>query len=293
MQRRQAAAQSNGQLRSAAERWREAVIELRADLEARLDFSDESDVLDAPGESFLARVEILRRDLQNTLDGYEQGRLVRDGFRVAIIGPVNAGKSSLLNALAKSDAAIVTDEPGTTRDVLEVSLDIGGYPLIIHDTAGLREAQSAAEREGIRRAKVIAQDADLVLWVQNAEDDSVPEIPVSCERVVRISSKSDLAGATSEGLRVSVVSGEGLEELGVLLRQQIGDLHLHPAIITRTRHRDIVGLVGSCLDDISSKPPEIAADLLRQSGEAIGRLSGRCDIEDVLDRVFREFCIGK
>ena len=167
MQRRQALAQARGSLAERAEAWRSMLIDLRAELEARLDFSDEGDVPEALPAALAMRWTSCGGRWASVLAGAAAGERVREGFRVAILGPPNAGKSSLLNAIAKRDVAIVTEEAGTTRDVLEVPLDLGGYPVLLFDTAGLREADSLAEREGVRRARAAGERADLVLWLQD------------------------------------------------------------------------------------------------------------------------------
>jgi tRNA modification GTPase len=298
VQLRQAVGQAGGALARRAESWRSKIIELRADVEARLDFSDEGDVAEALPSDFGERVEELVAELREALEGAASGERVRNGFRVAILGRPNAGKSSLLNALSRRDVAIVTEEAGTTRDVLEVPLDIGGYPVVAFDTAGLREAASAAEVEGVRRALRTAESADLILWLEDCtlEQEALPEFG---ERPAwRIATKSDLvphkADGRDEGLPISVVTGKGLQQLMERLSASAADaMPVGGALIARQRQAEAVEAALAALEGIAGAPDEGVADLLRGAGEAIGRLSGRIDVEDVLDRLFSEFCIGK
>jgi tRNA modification GTPase len=294
LQRRQALGQAGGALAAKAEAWRTALIELRAEIEARLDFADEGDVAEALPKDFRARLESLRGEMEAVLAGARSGERLRSGFRVAILGPPNAGKSSLLNALARRDVAIVTDEAGTTRDVLEVPLDLDGYPVTLFDTAGLREAASAAEAEGVRRALGAAEAADLVLWLQEVTA-AAAEMPRMACPVLRVASKIDLApaGRPSE-LSISTVSGKGIDELIERLGHAAATaLGSGDALVTRARQAEAIREAMDCLAQTPGAAEEVAADLLRAASDAIGRLSGRVDVEDVLDRLFGEFCIGK
>jgi tRNA modification GTPase len=295
VQRRQAMSQAGGALAKRAEEWRETLIGLRAEIEARLDFSDEGDVADALPAEFWPRVKELKTDMQDVVSGAASGERVREGFRVAILGLPNAGKSSLLNALSRRDVAIVTNEAGTTRDVLEVPLDLRGYPVALFDTAGLREASSAAEAEGVRRARRTAEDADLLLWLSDSADPSAPPRDLPDRPVWTISTKADLASSAhrAEG-KISVLTGEGLSELTEKLAKEASEsLGGGSALVTRQRQKEAILQAISALGSASGQPDEVLADLLRAASDAIGRLSGRVDVEDVLDRLFREFCIGK
>lgn len=295
MQRRQAVGQARGGLARRAEAWRERLVELRATLEARLDFSDEGDVPAAVPGDFWVAVDQLRADMAEAISAARTGERIRHGFRIAIVGRPNAGKSSLLNALARRDVAIVTAEPGTTRDVLEVPLDLNGYPVVVFDTAGLREASSLAEEEGVRRAHLTAEASDLILWLEDSarpagEVPAFPDVPVW-----HVRSKIDLGGARgSADLAVSARTGAGLDRL--LCR--IGEMAAaaagaEPVLVTRQRQAQAIEAALAELDKVANVPEEIAADLLRAAGDAIGRLTGRIDVEHVLDRLFAEFCIGK
>ena len=295
VQRRQALGQAHGRLSERAERWRLSLIDLRAELEAHLDFSDESDVPDMVPDAFWDAVERLKAEMAEALATAASGERLREGFRVAILGRPNAGKSTLLNAMAQRDVAIVTAEPGTTRDVLEVALDLGGYPVLLLDTAGLREAASLAEREGVRRALAAADAADLVLWLQDRADPvpAPPDLPP--DRTLRVLTKADLASAGADaGLAISSLTGEGLPHLiAEIQRRAAAAMGRGDALVTRQRQKEAIFAALSALEGVAGAPEEVAADLLRSAGEAIGRLTGRIHIEDVLDRLFREFCIGK
>lgn len=298
-QRAQAVLQAGGALRARYERWRSDLISAMALVETGLDFADEADV---PDEALaLARpiVEGLARELGEALADDRRGEILREGVHVAILGAPNAGKSSLLNALARRDAAIVSDEPGTTRDVIDVKLDLDGFPFILSDTAGLREATSPVEREGIRRAQARARDADLVLHLRDltADGDNVlTAIPP--EKVITVWTKADLAHRAAGGLRTSTVTGEGLDRLQAELvaraRHIIG--LGEPALITRARHRHDIEAAVAALRRFLGQPakePELLAEDLRLAATALGRLTGHVDVEDVLGKLFSDFCIGK
>jgi tRNA modification GTPase len=294
MQRRQALRQAGGELRRRSEDWRDELIALRAEIEARLDFADEGDVADALPHDFEDRIAALRAGLRAALASAAAGTRVREGFRVAILGRPNAGKSSLLNALSRRDVAIVTEEAGTTRDVLEVPLDLGGYPVLVYDTAGLRDSDSAAEREGVRRAKLAADAADLVLWLSDpaAGVEAPPDLAVP---VWPLLTKADLRQDGDGGAAViSAHTGLGLEELEKRLLQAAADaLGTGAAAVVRERQRLAIADALARLDELPGMPEDVAADLLRSAGDAIGRLSGRIGVELVLDRIFQDFCIGK
>jgi tRNA modification GTPase len=303
-QRRQALRQASGALAELYNGWRSGVIEARALLEAAIDFSDEPDVERAAAARGLEAAARLEAEIRAHLADGRRGEIVRDGFRIVIAGPPNVGKSSLMNALARRDVAIVSDEPGTTRDVLEVRLDIDGYMAIVADTAGLREAAGAVEQEGIRRALRRAEDADLVLWIIDATAP-VADIPADLTerkaRVLRVLNKIDAAGvqgAIPTDCAISARTGAGIpeliEKLGMTVRAATGTGET--LAITQTRHRQ---QLEACLDalaelgTIGGTQTELAAEQLRVAADALGRIVGRIDPEDVLDQVFARFCIGK
>jgi len=294
-QRRQAFARMSGHLSAQLESWRESLLDARAEIEAQLDFSDEGDVGELPAH-FAGSLRLLLRELEGAIDTVGRGRIIREGLRVALAGPPNVGKSSLLNALAKSDVAIVTDEPGTTRDVREVAVDLGGQLVILVDMAGLRDTDSKAEAEGVRRARAEIAQADLVLWLRAPD---VPDVrpEAAAAPVWRLATKADLgAAAGGVDMAISTHSGQGLAELlerlaGFAAATTAGQAPL------LSRERDLAALqaaqgsLGEALGRLDD--PEIAAEALRRATHALERLLGRMDAEAVLDRLFSAFCIGK
>ena len=293
-QRQQALDRLEGGLTRQLDTWREHLLDLRAELEARLDFSDEGDVDELP-ESFSTSLAALRHDFETALAGFERGRLRREGIRVALAGPPNAGKSSLINALSRSDVAIVTDEAGTTRDVREVPLDLGGQLFILLDLAGLRDTDSKAEAEGVRRAEAAIAEADLVLWLV-APDLSDPPPPPSSGPVWRIGTKADLGVIPGTDLVISTRTGAGIQDLlervetfgATLLRGE-------PVLVSRERDRLAIA---AAIDAVAEAEllvgqAELAAESLRRASQSLERLLGRLDPERVLDQLFARFCIGK
>jgi tRNA modification GTPase len=301
-QARQAIAQAEGGARALYESWREELVKAQALAEAGLDFADEADVAaDAAVQADAAVAKLLAAMTTHLAD--RRGERLRDGFRVVIAGPPNAGKSSLLNALARRDVAIVSEEAGTTRDVIEVHLDLGGLPVIVTDTAGIRAAQGAVEAEGIRRTLARVEDADLVLWVVDASADrnSPTETPavVGNSRQITVLNKTDLvnSGSLQSGIALSAKTGEGVSELVDILAKQAeeGLTGGEPAMITRARHRAELEAAAEALSRFRGERggPEIKAEELRIAARHLGRLTGRIDVEEVLGAIFSEFCIGK
>ncbi len=302
-QRRQALRQRRGALSSVYEAWRARLIEAAALIEAEIDFPDE----DLPGE--LSRragplLHALVADMDAHLNDAHRGERIRDGYRIAIIGPPNAGKSSLLNALAKREAAIVSDIPGTTRDVVEVRLVLAGYPVWIADTAGLREAADAIEAEGVRRALARAEEADLRIGVVEAGQD----VPAAISAVLGpgdllVRSKLDLLGSAAaagetQAVHVSATTGEGLAELHDRLEARVAEAlgREEAPVLTRARHRRLVEEARAALMravPALDQGPELAAEDVRVAADQIGRLTGRIDVEDLLGEIFSSFCIGK
>ena len=295
-QRQQALARYDGRLSAAVDTWRESLLDLRAEIEARLDFSDEGDVTEDLPAGFLASLNDLRASLRTALASVTSGRIVRTGLRVALAGPPNAGKSSLVNALSHSDIAIVSAEAGTTRDVREVPLDIGGQLFVLLDLAGLRETESQAEAEGVRRANKAIADADIVLWLQ-APDIAPLEPPPGPARLLRIDTKADLGPVPVPGdLSLSVARGDGLDGLIDMLRRLGEDLGGgEPALVSHERDRlalvDALTALGEA--ECSLDNWELAAESLRRASTVLERMIGRLDPERVLDRLFASFCIGK
>ncbi len=314
-QRRQALAQLDGDLSRRHAAWRGVLIEALAVLEAAVDFPDE-DVPETVAEEAAPALRKLAAELDNALIDADRGERVRDGYRVALVGAPNAGKSSLLNALAGRDAAIVAASPGTTRDVIEVSLNLAGFQVLIADTAGLRATTEPVEVEGVRRARDRADQAALRIWVVDgaANDQAWSE----SAQVVRpddicVINKQDLAAGSAgaaarewarrhglETLELSLVRGSGLLELETLLTARVTSALTgaeFPAA-TRARHRhdlaEARAHLGRALQALSAPVEvELAAEDVRLAARSLAKISGRIDPEDVLDRVFARFCIGK
>jgi len=294
-QRRQALAQAGGGLSALYDGWRAALISLRAHLEADIEFPDE-DIGD-PVTQLSGQIAGLRVEIAAHLADARRGERLRDGLTVAIVGAPNAGKSSLVNALARREVAIVSPEAGTTRDAIEVHLDLDGYPVIAVDTAGLRAAAGRIEAEGIARARLRAESADLVLALFAADADPDAEtLALLDDRAIVVTSKADLGVVSKRPLAVSTKTGAGLDTLVQALSARVAALLADRGTPppTRARHREALTRCLCALDAAETAPlPELAAEELRRAGDELGRITGRIDIEDMLDAVFRDFCIGK
>ncbi len=362
---RRLALRSGAVLSTLYEGWRTRLIEIAALVEAAIDFSDEGDVGAKSFAMARTRATPLLAEIRAHLDDGHRGEILRDGFRVAILGAPNAGKSSLLNALARREVAIVSQEAGTTRDVIEVRLDLGGLPVIVSDTAGIREANGEVEREGIRRSMSAARDAELVLWLHEPGGDATPPESISRETLVPVRTKADIfrtpsslvAGEKSIGqgasplgekvaegrmrgqlsslddqidspltptlaprgegevpssplgekmpegqmkgqFAISTKTGEGVAELvaqiGAIAAERIGDTGA--PVLTQARHRANLEAAAASLSDFLSRDAdavELRAEDVRRAAHALGRITGRVDVEDVLDQIFSRFCIGK
>ena len=304
-QHRQALRQMEGGLHTLYEGWRSGLLEAMAHVEATLDFSDQ----DLPADAAVAvspRLAALETEIAAHLDDDRRGERLRAGFSVAILGAPNAGKSSLLNRLAGRDAAIVSAHAGTTRDVIEVQMDIAGWPVTIADTAGLRESTDEVEGEGVRRALARAESADLALVVMDGARGAAADrqsLALVGETSLLILNKIDLLPgappATVEGHRVLPIScrtGVGIDALAASLAGAIErryPLAAEPAL-TRARHRQALADCRAALARARAEPAdERLAEELRLAATALGRITGRVDVEDMLDVVFRDFCIGK
>lgn len=297
-QRRQALRHLQGLLGHRAEDWRRQVIEAAALVEAGIDFSDEGDVPDDLAAPARARIEALRDDIAAALAASARSERLRDGLTVAIAGPPNAGKSTLLNALARREAAIVSPYAGTTRDVIEVQFDLDGYPVTLLDTAGMRETADPVEQEGVRRARARAAEADLVLWVCEPQDRTLPQEPDWQASVWVIRNKIDLDGTTlekGEAFAISAARGDGMTDLLAAVARFASDYFGGDnALISRTRHRVLLEEAGTALGQaLAELEPELVAEHLRVAAQCLGRITARIDVEDVLDVIFRDFCIGK
>jgi len=305
-QRAQAMRQFQGQLGGRAESWRQRLIGALALIEARIDFSDEADVPeDLIGPALHAARELFE-EIDKTLRDEHRGERLREGLVVAIAGPPNAGKSSLLNRLARREAAIVSPHAGTTRDVIEVHLDLGGYPVTLLDTAGIRESDDPVEREGVRRARARAAAADLVLWVEEAgrelgrHSNELKNQWYIHNKIdlFRIDSGSKQSVELIQVFEISAIMGTGTDRLVCALADFARDTFSsgEPILVTRQRHRDMLQEVLSALGRalaVGQSGEELVAEELRLAARALGRLTGRVEVEDILDVIFRDFCIGK
>jgi tRNA modification GTPase len=309
-QARQALRQLEGELGRLHDRWREQLLEALARLEAEIDFApEEEDVPAGLLASVRPRIHDLSAEMAAHLADDRRGERLRDGLTIAVLGPPNAGKSSLVNRLARRDVAIVTPQPGTTRDVLEVHLDLGGYPVTVLDTAGLREAGDLIEAEGVRRARERAERADLRLLLFDGAswpDLDRTTLALLDQDALSVVNKSDLGRLPATlsicdrpALALSCRTGEGFERLLDALSCAAGERMSagHAPLLTRARHRAALSEASAALARFRGAPSgtELAllAEDLRLATRALGRITGRVGVDDVLDRIFAEFCIGK
>jgi len=303
-QRTQALRQFKGLLGARADDWRQRIIEASALVEAGIDFSDEGDVPDdliAPAGDKIAG---LRHEIEAALAASVRGERLREGLVVAIAGPPNAGKSTLLNRLARREAAIVSPHAGTTRDVIEVHLDLGGYPVVLLDTAGIRDTSDPIEEEGVRRARERAAEADLVLWLTEPVADQVSPPESTAGSTWLVVNKIDrvepivVAGGDMRTFRISARDGQGVGELTSALGQHAAEYFAggESALVTRARQRGLLEAAAASLIRAGQVPggsDEIVAEELRSAAHALGRLLGRVDVEDILSKIFKDFCVGK
>jgi len=316
-QRRQALRQLKGLLGDRARNWRAQIIEASALIEAGIDFADEGDV---PGELIapaLFKIKTLLGEIRQVLAGQGRSERLRDGMVIAIAGPPNVGKSTLMNRLARREVAIVSPHAGTTRDIIEMQLDLDGYPVTVIDTAGVRDTDDPVEQEGVRRARARAAEADLVLWLSDAEHDTnlpregtAPIWPVRNKidlDVIGSSATTPSRGASGQGMQqekpepmfaISASRGDGIAELISALVGFAQEFFgaTESAMISRIRQRELLQQTAASLERsvaVIGEGEELAAEDLRAAAYSLGRLLGRVDVEDVLDVIFREFCIGK
>lgn len=301
-QRRQALTQMGGALARQYDGWRERLVKSMAFAEASIDFAEE-DIPDDLARQSIEALRTLADEIDRHLADDGLGERIRSGFRIALTGAPNVGKSSLLNALAKRDVAIVSDIAGTTRDVIEVPMDLGGYAAVLIDTAGLRETEDAIEQEGVRRARDQAASADLRLHL--IEPGAVPDVKAD-DKTLLVSNKADLvkdsAGIAPGALSISVKTGAGLADLisemaGRIRRVAAGQAEAS-APLTRARHRaaleDCRAALHRAMENAErGADEEMMAEDMRVAAQALGRITGRVDVEELLDRIFRDFCIGK
>jgi len=307
-QKKQALAQMRGGLSELLDNWRHRLIKILAYLEAGIDFSDEEDVGADVNQHMLENILDLKNDMIAHLNDGKSGERLRNGLQVVIAGPPNAGKSSVLNALARRDVAIVSQQAGTTRDIIDVHLDLEGFPVTLSDTAGIRDSSDDIEKEGVYRARKRLQSADIILWTTDA---SLPEAAYDFELdsdqvLIRLRNKHDIDSAriipiesTSDAvINISAKTGTGLDRLlhhitGIAVNlQSCGEA----AVITRARHRDALARAAAALFkilDTPRLPDELIAENLRICARELGRVTGRVDVEDLLDVIFNDFCVGK
>ena len=295
-QLRQALRQHDGALADLYEGWRSALITALGRAEAAIDFSDDG-VGEAEFLSARRTAAKISNEIQEHIEDAGRGESLREGLRLTILGPPNAGKSSLINALARRDIAIVSDTPGTTRDVIEARLDLGGYLLLIADTAGVRDTKEPIEAEGVRRALSHAAGGMTLLLLDGAAQNPRNGLPSDLpEPDLTVWNKSDI-GFARDGLCISLKTGEGVSELVKMLQQKVQHkLESGAPPLTRPRHRHALGEALGHLQHGLTAPashPELLAEDLRLAMRAIGRITGRVDVEELLDFVFRDFCIGK
>ena len=303
-QRVQSFAQVDGALSEIASSWRDKAIKIAAHIEAYIDFPDE-EVPESTLTGLDDEMSGLIRDIEKGLNDGRRGEILREGFRIAVIGPPNAGKSTLVNWLSKRPVSITSEQPGTTRDVLEASLDLDGYPVIIADTAGLRASTDSIENEGIKRAQEWAKTANsrLILLEPSTEADFLERLKPNPEYDLVVLNKIDLLPTDlkkKETLAISLKDEIGLDKLLSGLKKIVSKriAGQEPAVITRTRHREALQ---SSLNSMRSaktalllgEEPEIVAEELRAATKSLGRVVGAVDVEDLLDIVFGDFCIGK
>lgn len=304
-QRRQALAQMDGSLARLYDGWRARLVKSLAFAEASIDFAEE-DIPDDLARQSIEALRSLSTEISNHLADGGIGERIRSGFRIALTGVPNVGKSSLLNALAKRDVAIVSDIAGTTRDVIEVPLDLGGYATVLIDTAGIRDSTDQVEQEGVRRARAQAAMADLQIHLIDASGD-LADLALDPGALL-VLNKADLLGDANasnlpdHGMLISVTTGAGLGDLIAEMTKRIAaKASAHTSVsapLTRARHRhaleDCRGALERALEGAGGGlDEEMMAEDIRLAAHALGRITGRVDVEELLDRIFRDFCIGK
>jgi tRNA modification GTPase len=294
MQRKLALQTGMGALSRLYSGWAERLTYARAMIEAELDFADEEDAPESAASLISADLQALHGEMEKATQATASAEIIRNGFKVAIVGAPNVGKSSLMNAMAQREVAIVTDIAGTTRDVLSIDLDIDGYLVRLQDTAGIREAEDLVEREGIRRARSAARDADLVLHLTQSDSDPerYDDIPVE---TLTVGTKIDSHRShTGYDLVISSEIGTGLDELRSAIASRARQLARPGELAGKERHLSYIRSASKFIEDaLDESRLELKADALRAAGDELGRITGRIDVEDLLDVIFSKFCIGK
>ena len=302
-QKTQAARQMAGELSRYYQEVRGKMVRVLAHLEAYIDFPDE-EIPESVLSGLADETQALQASVRAAMDDKGRGERLRDGISVVILGAPNVGKSSLLNALARRDVAIVSAKAGTTRDMIEVHLDIQGYPVVLVDTAGIRESDEEIELEGIRRALMRADEADIRIKVFDASNWPPNEADFLADaQAIAVVNKRDVMMHAPEAvvgwerpLAISTRTGEGLEMLLKMIEQRVVQLFSEGAapFITRGRHRQLLGEVLKCLDNsLIPLPLELRCEELRRAALAVGKITGVIQVDDVLDVIFSSFCIGK
>ncbi len=292
-----------GKAKRVVENWSKRLTTIRALIEAEIDFIEEDDISPDVSDQVWFDVEKLVNELDRYLFNSHAGEIIRDGYRVTLLGKPNAGKSTLLNCLAGREVAIVTDEPGTTRDVLEVRLNLGGQVIILSDTAGIHDTSNITEKEGIKRAKDLAARSDMNIWLHGADDKEVDYLPgQSCD--LKVFSKSDkslpdaLVARQSFDVCISVFDNSGIDQLiesiGLAAKNAIscsGEI-----LFSKQRQRSELTSARDALRTAAgytAKPLEVRAESLRVAADSFGRIVGRVDVEELLGTIFSQFCVGK
>ncbi|WP_058321624.1 tRNA uridine-5-carboxymethylaminomethyl(34) synthesis GTPase MnmE [Sinorhizobium sp. GL28] len=304
MQRRLAIEHSGGGQSQVYAAWAKRLTHARAMIEAELDFADEDDVPGSVSERIWQDMSVLAQEIAAHIADAPIAEIIRDGLKIVIAGEPNAGKSSLLNALAQRDIAIVTEIAGTTRDVLSVDLSLAGFSVKLYDTAGLRETEERVEQEGIRRAREVIERADLILLLSETASgfDSLSDITSDGTAVLRVATKIDRDdrqwSPDEADVLISTRTGEGMDRLLDEIAAHLPDLsgRTSLALPSRRRHVDSLRQALRAIEESLAGQHyglDIRAEQLRLAGDAIGRITGRVDVENLLDVIFSEFCIGK
>ncbi|KAG1178111.1 hypothetical protein G6F70_003579 [Rhizopus microsporus] len=318
LQRKLALQQAEGGLRVPYEKWRQEIIHCMAKTEAVIDFGEDENIEEGVMDEVIRDVRQLYTSISKHLDDSHIGEIVRSGIHVAIMGPPNAGKSTLLNRLTKREAAIVSNIPGTTRDIVEVKLDLAGFPVVLCDTAGLRESSDVIEMEGIKRAKARIDISDIKICMLSAEqgesidpmveqliDDNTyvilnKEDAVSQQELLDLSERIRAKVKSKNIWTMSCKTGLGVDrflaELLNVLKSRFDSALDNPVLITQARHREHLEECARSLKAFLDMPTEelvLSAEELRLAANALGRVTGRIDVEKVLDVLFGQFCIGK
>ncbi len=292
-QRKQALNLMNGAGGREARKWRQDLVRALALLEASIDFADEDDAPEDVSDEVAEIVSDLRAQMMEAIEGSKAAARVRDGFRIALVGAPNAGKSTLMNALARRDASIISPIAGTTRDIIEVAADFGGYPVILLDTAGLRETTDLVESIGVERALKAAKEADIRLFLGTEDAPWIEATDLFVEGDIRVWTKSDLYKAPS-GLPLSAISGDGLIDLISAVMEKIGSAERGNAVFARQRQ---VACLARCVDQlefcVGVMEPELRVEHLRSGVDAMNELFGDASANEILGEIFSTFCIGK